>query len=60
MNAIKKIKTMNTAALYIREYGMAAYQAWLRREAEITKKRRIQFLDWIRRRAFTRRDALRT
>ena len=37
MNASKKIKTMNAAALYTREYGMAAYQAWLRREAEITE-----------------------
>ena len=33
MNANKK--TMNAAALYTREYGAAAYQAWLRREAEI-------------------------
>lgn len=37
MNASKKIKTMNAAALYTREYGMTAYQAWLRREAEITE-----------------------
>ena len=34
MNANKK--TMNAAALYTREYGKDAYQAWLRREAEIT------------------------
>ena len=30
-------KPMNVAALYTREYGAAAYQAWLRREAEITE-----------------------
>ena len=34
MNANKM--TMNAAALYTREYGKDAYQAWLRREAEIT------------------------
>ena len=33
MNANKK--TMNAAALYTREYGKDAYQAWRRREAEI-------------------------
>ena len=32
-----KIKTMKVAELYPREYGMDAYQAWLRREAEITE-----------------------
>ena len=36
MNATTKIKIMNAAELYIREYGSKAYQAWLRREAEIT------------------------
>ena len=37
MSATHKIKTMKIAELYPREYGMAAYQAWLRREAEITE-----------------------
>ena len=37
MSAANKIKTMKIAELYPREYGMAAYQAWLRREAEITE-----------------------
>ena len=32
-----KFKTMNAAALYTREYGAAAYQAWRRREAEISE-----------------------
>ena len=32
-----KIKTMKTAELFTREYGKDAYQAWLRREAEITE-----------------------
>ena len=36
MNATSKIKIMNAAELYAREYGAKAYQAWLRREAEIT------------------------
>ena len=36
MSAANKIKTMKIAELYPREYGMAAYQAWRRREAEIT------------------------
>ena len=36
MNANNKIKTMNAASLYTREYGPAAYQAWRRRETEIT------------------------
>lgn len=36
MNATSKIKIMNAAELYTREYGKAAYQAWTRREAEIT------------------------
>ena len=36
MNATSKIKIMNAAELYTREYGAKAYQAWLRREAEIT------------------------
>ena len=31
------ISPMNAAALYTHEYGAAAYQAWLRREAEITE-----------------------
>ena len=35
MNANKM--TMNAAALYTREYGKDAYQAWLRREAEISE-----------------------
>ena len=35
MNANKK--TMNAAALYTREYGKDAYQAWRRREAEISE-----------------------
>ena len=34
---MNKLKTMNAAALYTREYGAAAYQAWFRREAEITE-----------------------
>ena len=33
----RKIKTMNAAVYYTREYGKDAYQAWLRREAEITE-----------------------
>ena len=33
----KKFKTMNASALYTREYGAAAYRAWLRREAEIAE-----------------------
>ena len=37
MNATSKIKIMNAAELYTREYGAKAYQAWLRREAEITE-----------------------
>ena len=37
MKMNNKTKTMNAAALYTREYGAAAYQAWLRREAEITE-----------------------
>ena len=37
MSATHKIKTMKIAELYPREYGMAAYQAWLRREADITE-----------------------
>ena len=32
-----KIKTMKTAELFTREYGKDAYQAWLRREEEITE-----------------------
>lgn len=36
MNANNKFKTMNAASLYTREYGPAAYQAWRRREVEIT------------------------
>ena len=36
-NASSKFKSMNAAALYTHEYGAAAYQAWLRREAEITE-----------------------
>ncbi len=35
MKSNNKFKTMNAAALYTREYGAAAYQAWRRREAEI-------------------------
>ena len=37
MNTNNKLKTMKAAALYTREYGTAAYQAWLQREAEITE-----------------------
>ncbi len=37
MNTTNKPKTMKAAALYTREYGAAAYQAWLRREADITE-----------------------
>ena len=37
MNTNNKLKTMKAAALYTREYGAAAYQAWLQREAEITE-----------------------
>ena len=37
MSATHKIKTMKIAELYPREYGMDAYQAWRRREAEITE-----------------------
>lgn len=33
----KKFKTMNASALYTREYGAAAYQAWHRRDAEISE-----------------------
>ena len=33
----RKFKTMNAAALYTREYGKDAYQAWRRREAEISE-----------------------
>ena len=33
----RKIKTMKAADLFTREYGKDAYQAWLRREAEITE-----------------------
>ncbi len=29
-------KTFNTRELYIKLYGLAAYQAWMRRETEIT------------------------
>ncbi len=36
-NASSKFNPMNAAALYTHEYGAAAYQAWLRREAEITE-----------------------
>ena len=36
MSAANKIKTMKIAELYPREYGMDAYQAWRRREEEIT------------------------
>ena len=36
MNANNKLKTMNAASLYTREYGPAAYLDWHRREAEIT------------------------
>ena len=36
MSAANKIKTMKIAELYAREYGMDAYQAWRRREEEIT------------------------
>ena len=37
MKSNNKFKTMNAAALYTREYGAAAYQAWRRREAEISE-----------------------
>ncbi len=37
MNTTNKPKTMKAAALYTREYGAAAYQAWFRREADITE-----------------------
>ena len=33
----RKIKTMKAADLFTREYGKDAYQAWLRREEEITE-----------------------
>ena len=36
MSAAHKVKTMKIAELYPREYGMAPYQAWLRREEMIT------------------------
>ena len=36
-NASSKFNPMNAAELYTHEYGAAAYQAWLRREAEITE-----------------------
>ena len=36
MSAANQIKTIKIAELYPREYGLAAYQAWLRREEEIT------------------------
>ena len=36
MNANNKLKTMNAASLYTREYGPAAYLDLRRREAEIT------------------------
>ena len=32
-----KIKTMKAADLFTREYGKDAYQAWRRREAEISE-----------------------
>ena len=32
----RKIETAKAADLFTREYGKDAYQAWLRREAEIT------------------------
>ena len=32
-----KFKIMNASALYTREYGAAAYQAWCRRETEISE-----------------------
>ena len=37
MSVAHKVKPVKIAELYPREYGMAAYQAWLRREAEITE-----------------------
>ena len=37
MSAANQIKTIKIAELYPREYGMAAYQAWLRREEEISE-----------------------
>ena len=37
MKTNSTISPMNAAALYTHEYGAAAYQAWLRREAEITE-----------------------
>ena len=37
MSAANQIKTIKIAELYPREYGLAAYQAWLRREEEISE-----------------------
>ena len=36
MKTNNKLRTMEAATLYTREYGTTAYQAWLRREADIS------------------------
>ena len=47
----RKIKTAKAAALYTREYGKDAYQAWRRREAEIS--------ELARRGRYSRREIIR-